>query len=205
MAELEGTAALSLPLLLSHPMTLQHLLVPVDFSGETPAAVSAAVELARKFSGRLTLLHVVGPMLLPTGDFYLVGDMVAMTAAYRENLIEAARQELNTLVAWTPAGVPVDTAIKVGIPWHCILDFAAEYPTDRVVMSNHGRSGLKHLWLGSVAGRVVQHAPCPLLVVRPRTGGSPPLSLTKHSTATQPNPKTKIKYYERDYALESPT
>ena len=186
-------------------MTLQHLLVPVDFSGETPAAVSAAVELAGKFSARLTLLHVVEPVLLPTGDFYLAGDMAAMTAAYSENLVEAARQELNALVAKTPAGVPVDIAIKVGIPWHCIVDFAAEYPIDLVVMSTHGRSGLKHLWLGSVAERVVQHAPCPVLVVRPRTGGGPALSRPIHSTATNPNPKSKIKYYERDYALESPT
>jgi nucleotide-binding universal stress UspA family protein len=186
-------------------MTLQHFLVPVDFSGQTPAAVSTAVELARKFSARLTLLHVVGPVLPPTGDFYLVAAMAPMTATYSENLIEAARQELNALVARTLGGVPVDTVIKLGIPWHCIVDFAAEYPTDLVVMSNRGRSGLKHLWLGSVAGRVVQHAPCPVLVVRPRMGGSPPLSLTNHSKATQPNPKTKIKYYERDYALESPT
>ncbi len=186
-------------------MTLQHLLVPVDFSGETPAAVSAAVELARKFPARLTLLHVVEPVLLPTGDFYLAGDMESMTATYTENLIEAARLELNALVTKTPAGVPVDIAIKVGIPWHCIVDFAAEYPIDLVVMSSHGRSGLKHLWLGSVAERVVQHATCPVLVVRPRTGGQPPLSLPIHSTATNPNPKTKIKYHERDYALESPT
>ena len=185
-------------------MTLQHLLVPVDFSGETPAAVAAAVELAGKFSARLTLFHAVEPVLLPTGDFYLAGDMAAMTAAYSENLVEAARQELTALVARTPAGVPVDIAIQVGIPWHCIVDYAAEYPIDLGVMSTHGRSGLKHLWLGSVAERVVQHAPCPVLVVRPRTGGSSPLSLPNHSRATNPNPKTKLNYHERDYALESP-
>lgn len=186
-------------------MTLQHLLVPVDFSGETPDTLAFALELAGRFSAHLTLFHVVEQVVLPIGDFHLTGDTVAMTAAYTENLIAAAQHQMTTLGAGIPAGVPFDTSIKVGIPWHCIVQYATDHPIDLVVMSTHGRSGLKHLWLGSVAERVVQNAPCPVLVVRPRTGGSPPLSLSSRSTTNHQTPNPRTKHYERDYALESPT
>ena len=165
-------------------MTLQHLLVPVDFSEGTPATLTFALELAGKFSARLTLFHVVELALMPAGDFYLAGDMAAMTGAFTQNLIEAARQQMKALAATIPAGVPVDTSIKVGIPWHCIVQQATDFPTDLVVMSTHGRSGLKHLWMGSVAERVVQHAPCPVLVVRPLSEVNPP------STGNQNQSKT---------------
>ena len=151
-------------------MTLQHLLVPVDFSEGTPATLAFALELAGKFSAHLTLFHVVELVLMPAGDFYLAGDTAGMAGVYTQSLIQAAQQQMQALADTIPAGIPFDTSIKVGVPWHAIVQQAADFPIDLVVMSTHGRSGSKHLWMGSVAERVVQHAPCPVLVVRPRTG-----------------------------------
>jgi universal stress protein A len=93
-----------------------------------------------------------------------------MAGVYTQSLIQAAQQQMQALADTIPAGIPFDTSIKVGVPWHAIVQQAADFPIDLVVMSTHGRSGIKHLWMGSVAERVVQHAPCPVLVVRPRTG-----------------------------------
>ena len=61
----------------------------------------------------------------------------------------------------------MNISIVVGVPWHSIVEHSRDEPIDLIVMSTHGRSGLKHLWMGSVAERVVQHAPCAVLVTRP--------------------------------------
>jgi universal stress protein A len=157
-------------------MNLQHILVPVDFSEGTSATLAFAFELAEKFTTHLTLLHIIEPITMPAGDFYLGGDIAAITSVYTQNLSEAAREQMKTLAATIPPGIPFDISIGIGVPWHSIVEHARDHPIDLIVMSTHGRSGLKHLWLGSVAERVVQHAPCAVLVVRPGPNAATPPS-----------------------------
>jgi universal stress protein A len=134
----------------------------VDFSDPSRFAMEEAADLARTFRAQLTLLHVEEPapvmpidVIVPTpSTFETVSvDVARCVAAWRT---EAAAR----------AGSPVRSAVRLGAPAEEILKFAREEAMDLVVLGTHGRTGLKHLVLGSVAERVVRQAPCPVLVVR---------------------------------------
>ena len=80
---------------------------------------------------------------------------------------ESADRELSKLVVDEVRGVvAADTLVRTGAPTEEIVNAAKKLPADIIVISTHGRGGLKHVLLGSVAERVVRHAPCPVLVVR---------------------------------------
>ena len=70
------------------------------------------------------------------------------------------------------AGVAVETRLVTGIPSEDIVRLGQELPADLIIMGTHGRSGMSHLLLGSVAERVVRKAPCPVLTVRQEEPGS---------------------------------
>jgi nucleotide-binding universal stress UspA family protein len=153
-----------------HPfstMKIQHILVPVDFSQGTQAAIDYAREMAGRFSARLTLFHVLEPVFPPVSEVAFTFEEQA-----RQMQEEAGKQLLKLAGAMAP-GVQVDTAQETGVPWDCIVTHAQEQGIDLIIMATHGRSGLKHLWLGSVAERVVQHAPCAVLVARERPALNP--------------------------------
>jgi universal stress protein A len=78
-------------------------------------------------------------------------------------------KELAKLVASeVPNEIPADTLVRVGSPAREIVEIARNLPADLIVISTHGRTGLKHVFLGSVTEHVVQRAPCPVFVVRER-------------------------------------
>lgn len=137
---------------------------PVDFSQTSRAALEEAADLARRYAARLTVLHVFEPAAGATGE---------MQAPMPE-LIEATAQELERkLAGWKleaeRLGAPaVEQAVISGVPGREIPAFASEGGYDLVVMGTHGRTGLRHLVVGSVAERVVREAHCPVLVIRPR-------------------------------------
>ena len=140
--------------------TPKHILVPVDFSETTSPAIEYALELCGKFSASLTLLHVQIPTLVPGTELGF------NYAEYLEHLSSAAADRLREIAAALPASSATRTQVLEGIPWDCIVQWAGEHSVDLIVMPTHGRSGLKHLLLGSEAERVVRHAHCPVLVVR---------------------------------------
>lgn len=140
--------------------SIQHILVPVDFSEGTRRAIDYALSLGGKFSARLTLLHVHKPIYIPATE---AGFDYAASERYGAGEAEA---QLKALAASVATDIEVDTQMRYGIPWDCIVKWAVEHRVDLIIMPTHGRSGLKHLLLGSVAERVVQHAHCPVLVVR---------------------------------------
>jgi nucleotide-binding universal stress UspA family protein len=143
-------------------MTIQHILVPVDFSEGTPAAVEQALELADKFSARITVLHVLENVFPP------VAEAAVLYEQQFNDMQQEAESQLRTLAESTAGRASVDTVIETGEPWDCIVNHAKRRNVDLIVLDTHGRSGLKHLLLGSVAERVVQHAPCAVFVVRRR-------------------------------------
>lgn len=145
-------------------MNITHILVPVDFSEGTSNAIQYALGLGEKFSARITLFHVLEPVTPPPEGIILTFNDFETACA------DEACGKLLELASSFPASVPVATDMTTGIPWDCIVACAAQAHMDLIVMPTHGRSGLKHLWLGSVAERVVRHAPCPVLVVRQTPG-----------------------------------
>jgi nucleotide-binding universal stress UspA family protein len=143
--------------------TYRRILVPVDFSPSSDHALAAALDLAGKLGARLFLLHVV-PIPLPGWEVY--GHEFAP-----EQLIEKGREgaerELGALAAARSSGaVPIEPLVRVGMPFLEIIAAAREIGADLIVMGTHGRTGLAHVLIGSVAERVVRGSPCPVLTVR---------------------------------------
>jgi nucleotide-binding universal stress UspA family protein len=145
-------------------ITLEQILVPTDFSEPSEKAVRYAKALAQAFGGAtLHLLHVVETAFVHgwTSEGY-----VGALPELRERLEREARDALAKCAtdAELPAGVRLVT--RVGHPVAEILRYARQEAVDLVVMGTHGRSGIGHLLMGSVAERVVRAASCPVLTVR---------------------------------------
>ena len=136
------------------------LLCPVDFSKMSRAVLDYAVFMAQSHQARLTLIHVVDQ--LHGFDNYRILQMTAVEIAHE--MEQHAKTELDALIATLP--IPATCAIRFGRAADEIVHQAKEDEASLIVMGSHGRSGLSHLLVGSVAEAVVRHAPCPVLVVR---------------------------------------
>ena len=141
------------------------ILVPTDFSPHSAAALEHARILAAAFRSQLRILHVVDD---PSASSNFVPDGFApSTEDMRALLVENARRRLERLLNVVDRDryhAHVDAVI--GMPATAIVDYAAVTDTSLVVMGTHGRTGLAHLVMGSVAEQVVRLAPCPVLTVR---------------------------------------
>jgi len=141
------------------------ILVPTDFSAPSEAALDYARILATKFGSALELLHVIDD---PTSDSQFVPDgFAASTVDIRTELAEHARKRLETLVTFVDrARYHAHAEAVFGSPARTIVDYATASASALIVMGTHGRTGLAHLLMGSVAEQVVRSAPCPVLTVR---------------------------------------
>jgi nucleotide-binding universal stress UspA family protein len=145
-------------------MEIRRILVPYDFSEYSQRAFGCAVHLARQWQCSIDLLHVV-PLLTSTSPL-LTSGAINLTNI-RENLQADAEESLSQRVA--DAGtqsVDVRPRVLIGEPFDEICRVAEASHSDLIVMGSHGRTGFAHVFLGSVAERVVRHAPCPVLVIR---------------------------------------
>ncbi len=142
----------------------KRILCPIDFSDASRAALETAADLAKRFGASLTLFHAypVPGYTFPDGSFVASSKML-------DELAEQARRHLEEWKGIAASlGVPAAEAITaVGEPAHEIVTWSKEHAADLVVLGTHGRTGLTHALMGSVAERVVRRAPCPVLTVRP--------------------------------------
>ena len=147
---------------MSEPYRVRNLLVATDFSQESAAALAWARELAQKAGpAHVVLVHAY---YLPPELLTFVGDGAP---AHLEALSEHASKELEkALVELQDAGISADYVTEHGSPEQVVTRVAEERDIDLIVMGTHGRTGLAHLALGSVACRVVQNAPCSVLTVK---------------------------------------
>jgi universal stress protein A len=131
----------------------QHFLVPLDFSDYSTQALDYAMELAHKLQARLTLLHVL--QSLPMGG----GDMAAtLPYSYMQELDADLNRRLESyLERVTVTGLNGDMVLVHGSPYQEIVEAAKTRQVDLIIMSTHGRTGLRHVLMGSVAEKVVQH------------------------------------------------
>jgi nucleotide-binding universal stress UspA family protein len=140
---------------------LECILVPTDFSDYSQQAIVYACELAKRFGAKLQLLHVVPPPALPM-------PYVAPVSEEMLHLDEAAERELD---AWKVPALEqmaqVERVVRTGVPFVEIVRHAKDNDVDLIVIGTHGRTGLAHALLGSVAEKVVRKATCPVLTVRP--------------------------------------
>jgi nucleotide-binding universal stress UspA family protein len=140
----------------------QKIVVPIDFSDHASRALDVAIDLARKFEGRIHLVHSypIHPILIsPYG--------VALPPDVERGFREASDKQLGEWAGRVrQAGVPVDVSTSSDTPSEAIVHCAEKLGADLIVMGTRGLTGLKHVVLGSVAERTLRLAPCPVLTVK---------------------------------------
>lgn len=142
-------------------LSIKQIVVPIDFSDCSKKALPYALALAKEHRAAVTLVYVVEPA-------YGAGEYGGIDYAQIEaGMKEGGAKELAQMAVDEVRGpTKIDTVVRVGSPAREIVDTARNLRADLIVIATHGRTGLKHVLLGSVAEHVVQRAPCPVLVVR---------------------------------------
>jgi nucleotide-binding universal stress UspA family protein len=143
----------------------RRILHPSDYSRASGAAFKKAVEMAKAGRAELTVIHVVSPVApIAAGEGYVSPKMYEDIAASARAWAQKQLDKL--LVKAKQSGVRAKGFVLEGFAHERIVRFARSKHVDLIVLGTHGRSGLAKLFLGSVAGRVVAAAPCPVLTVR---------------------------------------
>jgi nucleotide-binding universal stress UspA family protein len=146
-------------------MQFRHILAPTDFSEYSKKAVASALELAKKFGAKLSILHVIELPPYPVEGYV----SPSVSATFLEDLERQATQELAQVVPEAEgAKLEVVRLVAVGTPYRKIIETAEAEQVDLIVMATAGRTGFSHLVMGSIAERVVRTATCPVLTIRPR-------------------------------------
>jgi nucleotide-binding universal stress UspA family protein len=143
--------------------TFSNILVPIDFEPHSMGAVDAATDIARCYAASVTIAHVYEPRgrALIGGQGRLSTDELNQVIADLQKRLEAARRQMEA------AGVPsVKTMLLEGLAAPEIIHYAQKGDFDLIVVGTHGKSGIWHKLLGSVAEHVLREATCPVLTVR---------------------------------------
>ena len=149
----------------SMAVTLERILVPVDFSDCSLDALEYAAVMAQQAKASVMLLHVLEPV-----SYGLDFDLGHFRS--REDVRESWTKRLKELVSSCQhPDVAVDFRLRGGLPADSILDAAQTLPCDLIVMGTHGRRGISHTISGSVAEAVLRKAHCPVVAVRNRKFG----------------------------------
>lgn len=139
----------------------KHILAALDGSPRTSLVLGQAEQLARRSGAALHLVRAVNiPLGMPVEAWSLTGDELAA------RLVEAARQELTDLRATLAPPLSGEIFVRVGRPAQVVCDVADAIPADLIVVGSHGFDVLDRV-LGTTAARIVNHASCSVLVVRP--------------------------------------
>jgi glycine betaine transporter len=169
-------------------MNVTTILVPIDYSGRSDRALQWGASLAEKYGARLLLLHVIphasedlsesrAERTDPLLPFTLDNPAVYRTPSapgevMSVDLLEMAQNDLKDLaIATLNERLSVSQTVGVGEPAEEIVRLARDEAVDLIVMGTHGRSGFRHVLLGSVAETVLRTAPCPVFTVK--VGASP--------------------------------
>jgi nucleotide-binding universal stress UspA family protein len=144
------------------PETLKfgHILVPTDFSDASKKALKYAARFAEQFGSRITLIHVMEPVMSPDFTHFPL-------ALDEEKVIENANHRLLAFgKALLNERFIEGVIVRTGNPFHEIAEMARDRKFDLIIISTHGYTGLKRALLGSTAERVVRHAHCAVMTVR---------------------------------------
>ncbi len=142
---------------------IRRILFPTDFSEYAEHAWAYALTFAKEFTAEVHLLHVLPPPPRLTETYAVNFDPDALLEAQRAEATAHLERQVDGAKA---AGLAAQAAIRVGVDYHEILEHARAQAVDLIVMGTHGRTGLAHVLLGSVAEKVVRRAPCPVLTIK---------------------------------------
>ncbi len=148
-------------------MRVRKILAPVDFSDVSKEALEAATGLAKQLGARMVVLHAVEPV-------YFAGTMFGPEINVPQLVEEqrrAAASAIDDIVArLKKKEIGAVGMVETGVPHDVILRVADEKKCDLIVVGTHGRSGVTHFLLGSVAEKVVRAAKCPVMTLRGKEG-----------------------------------
>ena len=153
----------------------EKILVPLDGSEHSLRALKIAIEIAKKFDGKTTLIHVysvgVRPIVMPEPTTLTPPSVPIMTPADFSKVVDAARKAGTTILTdgentVKAEGVQVEILLKEGNTVQEILKTAKEGDFDLIVMGARGLSKIREILLGSVSDGVIRNAPCPVLVTK---------------------------------------
>ena len=144
-------------------IVLKNILVATDFSEPSENALNYGRDLARSYAATLHVLHVTENILMR-----YTPEIGVAVPDFQAELDRLARQELDRrITADEMRSLKVVPALESAInPAAAIVDYARTHEIDLIVVGTHGRGAMQHLFMGSVAERVVRTAPCPVLAVR---------------------------------------
>ena len=143
---------------------IRSILAPTDFSEHAAAALKYACGLAEKLGATLHVLHVL-PDVVPAGPDLMLAP--ALPPEYYAETEKESRAALEKILdpAWgKPAGVK--TAVVWGSAVDRVVEYAEDEKVDLLVVATHGRTGLSHALLGSIAELIIRRSPCPVLTIR---------------------------------------
>ena len=137
------------------------ILCPTDFSGESYRAIGYGVRFAKSGDGTILLAHIIH---VPSGELYQ--DTKPNTLTFEEAKRRGLGQ-LEEIRAKQLGGYPkCDLVVEIGDPYEQLMAIVGQRKVDLIITATHGRTGLRHLVMGSVAEKIIRHAPCPVFVVR---------------------------------------
>jgi nucleotide-binding universal stress UspA family protein len=142
----------------------KHILVALDGSDCSHEALRLAVQLAKEQGARCTACTVVDIVRAATSMTFATGDIVNEWIATLKD--DARRIESDAIAKYADSGMKIGTLVVEGDPAAALCDAAKNNAADLIVMGSHGRTGVKRLWLGSVAESVVREATIPVLIAR---------------------------------------
>jgi len=142
-------------------LKIKTILVPIDFSQTSKKALLYAIRMAEQFGSKIILLNVVEPVASPDFAYHpLMLETDKIKSAAKSRLEALCREAL-----LSPAMLD-RVLVRYGTPFAEITGAARTLKADLIILTTHGHTGLKRVFLGSTAERVVRHAPCPVLTVR---------------------------------------
>ena len=141
-----------------------HILVALDGSDCSYKALDMAVRLAKEHGARCTVCTVVDIVRAAASMTFATGDIVSEWIATLNE--DARRIESDAISKYADSGISIETKVLEGYPSAALLEVAKNEKADLIVMGSHGRTGLRRLWLGSVAESVVREATIPVLIIR---------------------------------------
>ncbi|WP_374574427.1 universal stress protein [Acinetobacter sp.] len=146
-------------------ITYQHILVPVDESPISYAAVEQALALAKSLNSQVTVMSVIAVDPFFGVDFYKVAP--AITDYFMQAEKNAKERLEDIKQSFIRDGIEVDVKLIHGVsPSEGIIQVADEVSADLIIMGSHGRTGLQKVMLGSVAQNVLTQSPIPVLIVK---------------------------------------
>jgi nucleotide-binding universal stress UspA family protein len=148
----------------------KRILAPTDFSALSKVGLRHALEMGKSEGAEVIVFHAIGPTeawLIKHNDFSSVEQLIAERKRFLSKFLKANFAGILPQVA-------VQEEVEVGVPYKMIVEKAREERVNIIVMSTHGASGLTQM-MGSLTGRVISRAPCPVLSIPPTEEANSPM------------------------------